>query len=112
MKKKSKHIIPRRKKEFRFRKILLANKKYKRHPAYVFIEKGNIYVYVTITHSSSIKDKIIIKLKKNPNPEDNTNAYYVEEIHEDTKDKFGKRLTNWKISPEDDEKIRDLYKKR
>ena len=112
MKKKSRKAYPKNRIEFRFRKILLANKKYKRHPAYVFIEKGNIYIYVTITHSNNVEGKVVIKLKKNPNPADNADAYLVEEIHEDTRDKFGRRLVDWELDPKDDEKIRKLYKKR
>ena len=82
-----------------------------RHPVYIIIEKGNVYVYVSLTHSNEIEGKIVIKLKKNPNPDDYRDSYYVLEIHEDTKDKFGSRLQGWVIDPSDDEKIRELYKK-
>ena len=112
MKKKCKHALLKTRKQFRFKIILSNNKKLKRHPAYVFYEKGNIYFYVSITHSSEIKGKELIKLIKNPNPMDKRNAYYVVEIRKDTKDKFGKKLLNWKLDPEDDRKIRELYKKR
>lgn len=111
MKKKSKNAHLKRKKEFRLRKINVGNKKIK-HPAYVFLEMGNVYIFVNLTHSKEIKNKIVLKLKKNPNPKDNADSYYVEEIHEDTKDKFGKRLLDWEMDPNDDEIIRKLYKKR
>lgn len=84
MKKKSKNAHLKRKKEFRLRKINVGNKKIK-HPAYVFLEMGNVYIFVNLTHSKEIKNKIVLKLKKNPNPKDNADSYYVEENHEDTK---------------------------
>ena len=112
MKKKSRKANLKNRKEFRFKKIRVKEHLSIRHPAYVIIEKGNIYVYVTITHSNQVKGKVVIKLQKNPNPKDNRDVYFVTEIEQDTKDKFGRRLTGWKMNPEDDEKIRKLYKKR
>ena len=116
MKKRSKKQIAKRKKEFRFHKVSAINRKginYESwHPAYVFIEKGNIYIYVTITHSANVKDKIVIKLRRNPNKNDNRDSYYVAEVREDTKDKFGKRHANLKIDEQDDFDIKKLYKKR
>lgn len=115
MKKKSKHAPIKRKKEIRFHKIDTINMKgVKRdifHPAYIFIEKGNVYIYVTITHSKEIEGHILIKLRKNPNPRDNNDAYYVAEIKTDTKDTFGKRR-NWKLDPLDDAEIRLLFNKK
>ena len=116
MKKKNKKTFPKKKKEFRFHKTeenIAAKKPFsKSHPAYVFIEKGNIYVYVTITHSNSVKDKFVIKLKKNPNPKDKREAYVVLEIKEDTKDRFGSRHKGWKMDEEDDEIIRKEFKNK
>ena len=31
---------------------------------------------------------------------------------QDTKDTFGRKQVNWQIDPEDDNEIRELYKKR
>ena len=83
-----------------------------RHPSYVFLEKGNIYIYISITHSDSVKNAIVIKLKKNPNPQDKRESYRIMEIKEDTKDKFSKRLKKWVMDCEDDNDIREEYKKR
>ena len=116
MKSKSKHSSLKRKHEFRYYNRLSINKRGKimryRHPAYIFLEKGNIFVFVTITHSNHVSDHIAIKLRKNPNPSDSRDAFYVSEIREDTKDRFRKRLNNWKIDQLDDADIQNLYKKR
>ena len=112
MKSKSKHAQPKRKKEFRFKSISISKNKKMRHPAYVFLEKGNIYIYVNLTHSNNIDGKVIIKLSKNPDPNDKRDSYFIEEIHEDTKDNFGRRLLGWEMDPIDDQIIRKLYKKR
>lgn len=116
MKKKSRHAPLRRRREFRFHDVLAINKRGKSfkfdHPAYVFLEKGNIYIYVTITHSKSVENHLVIKLRKNPNPKDNKDAYYVAEVKEDIKSEFGRVRSDWKIDPLDDQDIRKLYKKR
>ena len=115
MKKKSKKAVARKKKEFRYHKVQIINKKGEivsiRHPAYIFLEKGNIYVYVTITHSNNIGETILIQLRQNPNPKDKRESYWVAKIKNDRKDTFGKREKNWKINPQDDEDIRNLKKK-
>ncbi len=114
MKKKNKKAQLKRKKEFRFHRINLpsdeARNKKMMHPAYVFLEKGNIFIYVTLTHSSQVKNHIVIKLRKNPNPKDQSDAYVVDEIREDTKDKFSRRLSDWELDPLDDAFIRKLKK--
>ena len=83
-----------------------------RHPAYVFLEKGNLYIYVVITHSSRVKNCLVIKLRKNPNPKDKRDAFRVVEIKEDTKDRFGRREKGWRMNSEDEQDIRDEYKKK
>ena len=116
MKKKSKHAKLQRKSEFRFHKIEVATKsnKIKKtwHPAYVFLEKGNIFIYVSITHSDSVNNTLLIKLKKNPNPKDKTDSYYLEEIKEDTEDRFGRKKADWEIDSFDDHQIRKLFKNK
>lgn len=113
MKKKSRHAQLKRRSEFRFHTIGFLHPKGKihkmRHPAYVFLEKGNLYIYVSLTHSSNIEKLLLIKLRKNPNPKDNKDSYYVEEIKEDTKDSFGVILKDWEMDEEDDHQIRELF---
>ena len=113
MKKKSKKAALKKKKEFRFHKVRVINKKGQEtgiwHPAYIFLEKGNVYIYVTITHSDSVNEFLVVELKKNPNPNDNRKAYWVADIRECTKDSFRRKENGWEISDEDDIKIRKLY---
>ena len=115
MKKKSKNAIIRKKKEFRYHSVELKNKKDKmikiNHPAYIFLKKGNVLIYVSITHSNKVEEKLLVKLHKNPNPLDKSDSFWVAEIKEDTKDRFGKIRTEWKIDEEDDYLIREFYKK-
>ena len=116
MKSKSKNQVVRKRKEFRYHNIRIINDNGTitkiRHPSYVFLEKGNIYIYVSITHSDNVKNAIVIKLRKNPNPKDERDSYRIVEIKEDTKDRFGKRLTEWAMDIEDDKDIREEYEKR
>ena len=115
MKKKNKKTTPRKKKEFRYYSInvLDGNKNLKiRHPAYIFLKKGNVLTFVSITHSSKIKNKIVVKLRKNPNPKDFRDLYWIKEIKYDTIDRFSKRNNGWKMNDLDDQDIREEHKKR
>lgn len=115
MKSKSKKQQLRRKKEFRFHNIEIINQKgitvNSKHPTYVFLQKGNLYIAFPITHSDKIGDLKIVELSTNPNPMDSRKSYIVIEVIEDTKDRFGKKKKNWSISPEDDAILRNEYKK-
>lgn len=115
MKKKSRHAPLRRKHEFRFFPVEFLNKNGKpikfKHPAYIFLEKGNIFIYVTLTHSSYIENYLVIKLRKNPNRADKKDSYWIVDFKESTKDKFGRRLNNWIIDVDDDKEIIERYKK-
>jgi len=115
MKSKSKHAPLKRKKEFRSYGVYIKNRRGKlikyAHPAFVFLEKGNVYFFVTITHSNTVTDHLVIQLHKNPNPNDKNKAFWVADIREDTKDRFGKKRSDWKIDPLDDKAIRELFEK-
>jgi hypothetical protein len=114
MKKKNKRALSRKKKEFRFKnvEVLKGDGTIKiRHPAYIIVQEGNIYIYVTLTHSSNVDDKLVIELRQNPNPNDSKKTYYVAEIKKHIKDKFGHILKKWKRDVADDVEIRQLYKK-
>ena len=115
MKNRSKKQPLVKKKEFRFHKTEVTKKEKKKskgwHPVYVFLERGNIYIYVTLTHSDKVENMIVIKLRKNPNPHDKSDAYYVAEVKEDTKDRFGRRRDNWKMDELDDKDIRNIKKR-
>ncbi len=115
MKSKSKNAPLKRKHEFRFYKILAKSKTGRTvkidHPAYIFLEKGNIYIFVTITHSEHVAGHVLVKLTKNPNPGDNSDSFWVAQVRYDTKDKFGKRHDDWEIDNVDDKIIRDFFEK-
>lgn len=115
MKTKDKKITAKRKKDFRYHGVIAKNNKGKTkklyHPTYVFLEKGNVYIYVSLTHSKKVENYILIKLKRNPNPKDKKDSYIISEVKEDTKDRFRRKEKGWKIDSEDDELIRKLYKK-
>ena len=114
MKTKNKKVVAKRRKDFKYHGVLTKNLKGKTkklfHPAYVFLEKGNVYIYVSLTHSEKIGKCLLIKLKRNPNPKDNKDSYFIAEVKEDTKDRFGHTEKDWEIDPEDDALIRKLYK--
>ena len=104
-----------RKREFRFHSVVPNTKKgknaIKEHPTFVFLQNGDIYIYVQLTHSKRIKGKVLIKLKKNPNPLDIRDSYYIEEICKDKMTNFGRNRKNWKIAKSDETRIRALVKK-
>lgn len=68
MKRKSKKQIIKKKNEFRYHNVVIINEFGKeikiRHPSYVFLEKGNVYIYVSITHSENIENYIIYRIKR------------------------------------------------
>ena len=112
MKRKSKHAYPRKIKEFRYHSVtvMINGKKTKkiRHPAYAFLAKGNVLVYVIITHSTKVE---FIELRSNPNPKDNRRAYRTKQFYADTLDSFGRREKGWEMNPIDDAEIRKGYEK-
>ena len=116
MKLKSNKQKLKKKNEFRYHSVETINlngeKIRIKHPAYIFLEKGNLYIYISITHSSNVKNHILIKLRKNPNPKDDRDSFRVVGIYEDSKDRFGRRQKGWKIDLEDEQDIRDEYKKK
>ena len=103
----------RKKKEIRLHDVCLItidNKKiYIKHPAYIFLENDNVYIYVTITHSRNVKGFLTIKLRKNPNPKDKKESYWVAEIRQDTKNAFTKVKSDWSVDELDDKDIRGFF---
>lgn len=115
MKKHAKHKYH-KKKEFRFIPTPYINSRGQiielKHPAYIFLQKGRICVYVTITHSKKIRGLLLIKLKKNPNPQDKQEAFWVAKIKRGNIKHFGRRKNKWLIDDNDDLKIRDFFDKK
>lgn len=83
-----------------------------KHPAYIFLEKDNLFIYVTLTHSNKVAGLLSIKLRKNPNPNDKLDSYWVAEIREDEKRSFTRIKTKWSIDELDDKDIRDFFEKQ
>ena len=113
MKKKNKRAHARKKKEFRYHaiKVQALEKKTKIwHPTYVFLLIGNVYKYVTITHSKVVNGKVFIELRKNPNPKDKRKSYRSKDIFIDTKDNFGKPRKGWILDPDDEKELREQNK--
>lgn len=116
MKKKNKNATIRKKKEFRYHKVKVKNKSGKdidiKHPCYIFLQIGNIYIYVSLTHSLIINGLILIELRENPNSLDLRKSYWIQEIKADLKSTFTKVLKKWKINKDDDADIRNLFDKK
>lgn len=110
MKKRAKKAISRKTSQFRYHKINTTSEKGKkkiiRHPTYIFVIIGNLFRYVSLTHSKEVEGEEVVKLRENPNKEDKRKSYRVIGYQEDTKDNFGKKITKWRINPLDDEDIR------
>ena len=113
MKKKSKNQVPRKRNEFRYHMVEYINslgvKTKMAHPSFIFLEKGNLFMYVSLTHSKEIGNIPLIKLSKNPNNKDKSDSYLVLEFKEDTKDRFGSRRKGWKMDSNDEQFIRNIY---
>ena len=113
MKKKSKNARLKRRNEFRFHKVEFKTDKGRilkiMHPSYVFLEKGNTYIYVTITHSKEVEEYTLLKLTQNPNPEDNQDAYIILDIRQDIKSSFGARRIGWLILKDDENIVRHFF---
>lgn len=104
----------RKKQEFRYHNVPVSDKKgrirFVKHPCYIFLENDDLYLYVTLTHSQKVGDYLVILLRKNPNPNDKRESYYVAEVRVDKKIKFDRFAKKWELDPLDDEDIRKLYK--
>lgn len=115
MKNKPKSQKPRKRNEFRYHDVIVIKPHLRksiviRHPAYVFLETENGYTYVSITHSPKVYNAVVIKLRKNPNPNDSRDSYVVIDIKEAEKKSFGDKLKGWVINPDDEKDIREKYK--
>ena len=95
-----------KKSEFRF------NKK-RKHPSYVFKEKNNKYHSILITHSPMTKNKINIKLYKNPEPNNKTDAYLVKKIYKDDINSYSRQVfRNWKFHKYDKRNVKRIKKNK
>lgn len=111
-----KKSVIKKRKEIRFHGVKIYNKKGIKinisHPAYIFLQKDNLLIYVSITHSNHVEDYFVVQLTKNPNPFDDQDSFWVADVRQDTKENFGKLKNDWEIDKADDEAIRNFYDKQ
>lgn len=81
-----------------------------RHPAYIYAKVGNDYKFIGLTHSPITDNVKNIKLEKNPNPKDETTAYFRPKAERAKVNRFKKKENGWFFSKKDKEKI-SRYKK-
>ncbi len=84
------------------------SKEYKGHPAYIFAQVGNEFIFVGITHADITDGIRNIKLEKNPNPADNSPSYMRPFANKKHKANFGKKQKGWSITERDKNKARKL----
>ena len=87
-------------------------RKYKKsgHPSYIFEKVGNEFRFLGITHSNIDKETSKIKLERNPDPEDDGDAYIKTEVEEAKQNRFGKVKRGWELSPNDKKKVAKIIK--
>ena len=81
-----------------------------RHPSYIYSRVGNNYKFIGITHAPITNNVKNIKLEKNPNPKDKSNAYFIPKSQSAKTNRFKKKEIGWKLSERDKQKI-SKYKK-
>ena len=85
--------------EFRFNNV-------RQHPAYVFGRQGKYFLCIGITHAPKTQNVRNIDMLINPDPEDKRKSYFRPKVLKDRISKFGKIRTNWKLSKDDDDKMK------
>ena len=83
------------------------------HPAYVIRKKGDDYDYIGLTHSPFTDGKRNVRLRKNPNPNDNRISYMRPFFRSGPIKKFSrKKIRGWKFAKRDKKKIRRISRTR
>lgn len=91
----------------------IRKKKHTKHPQIVLKVTKTSFSSVGLTHSSGDRKHRNKKLFRNPNPEDNRQAYYSRHLIEDFKFNYTKAFKNYSLSNEDiDELIEFLESKK
>lgn len=80
-----------------------------KHHSAVVAEEGDTYDNFTLTHSDNTSGRENIKLKQNPNPNDDEPSYLVPRLRNHKKNKFDREKRNWQLDPDDEEMISVLY---
>ena len=87
----------------------------RKHYSYLFKDIGlrrkNIVLTSKPFRKEHKKAKKNIKLYKNPNPNNNSDSYFVPKIYIDSIDSFDSRKLKWFFHPNDKRKIKRIIKK-
>lgn len=112
-KKKKPSAKPTEKKENRFQRHFrkFHSKETTGHPSYVFDEEGNKYKILGITGSPTTNGVLNVKLKKNPEPNNNDDAFVHTQPSEIKKGVRNKKLKGWKFSEEDKKRVNAIIDK-
>lgn len=81
------------------------------HPKYVFERKGEIYVYLSMTHKppkDTVKD--YIPLEHSANPKDKRKAYINTKSESDNMGNFGARKKGWFFTDKDSKTVKGIIK--
>ncbi|MBO5327791.1 MAG: hypothetical protein J6B04_01305 [Clostridia bacterium] len=98
--------------EFRYNKR-------RKHYAYIFGKKGQLYKNILLTSKPKRKKKKKngnykvyknVALYKHPNPNKNTKQYVIDAVVKDTKNSFSKTKLNWQFHKYDKRKIKRIKK--
>lgn len=82
------------------------------HPEYIYKKVGNTYEFIGITHSSITRGVKNIKLDKNPNPIDKSEAFIKPNPQRSSTGEFHKKpLKGWRFTESDKTKVEQIKKK-
>ncbi len=81
-----------------------------RHPAYIYARIGNEYKFIGLTHSPITDNVKNIKLERNPNPNDDREAFIKPKSEKAKVNRFKKKENGWKFSKKDKEKVNRFKK--
>ncbi len=89
-------------------------RKYKKsgHPAYIYAQIGDDFMFLGITHSPITRGIKNIKLDENPNINDDSVAYIKNNPQRDRQNQFDKEKLPFKLSEQDKKKVDKIIKKK
>lgn len=88
---------------------MFAKNKKSGHPNWIYEKRGNTYVHIGITHDADNGKNI--PLNKNPEPDNDSQAYIKPYPEASRKENFKETYSGWKFSDEDKPKVKKVQKK-
>mgnify|MGYP006934517768 CR=1 FL=1 len=86
--------------------------KKERHPKYVGLRVKKDFLFLSLTHKPPRgKEKEYIRLKYNPDSCDESKAYISTKVERDTRDNFGARKKNMRLSDSDKKTVQRFFAK-